>query len=108
MVAAEAANPSCPFAQCSADLIQIALFFCLRSCEYTKTNSHRWTFQFILKYMQFHEKEGVIPHNAPTKVFLQSRVVTLFLDTQKNIVRGKSTTMEATDLKHRNPISAAV
>ena len=104
MVAAEAANPSCPFAQCSADLIQIALFFCLRSCEYTKTNSHRWTFQFILKYMQFHEKEGFIPHDAPAKVFLQVRAVTLFLDMQKNSARSESTTMEATDPKHRNPV----
>ena len=58
------------------------------------------------KYINFHEKEGVIPHNNPTKVFLQSRAVTLFLYTQKNSVRGESTTMEATDLGHGNPVSA--
>ena len=93
MIAAEAVDPSCHFTQCSAYLIHITLFFCLRSCEYTKTNSHRWTIQFQFKYMQFHEKEGVIPHDAPAKVFLQSRAVTLFLDTQKKNVRGESTTM---------------
>ena len=57
--------------------------------------------------MQFHEKEGVIPHDAPTKVIIQARAVTLFLDTQKNSVRGDSTTMEVTDLKQGNPVSAA-
>ena len=93
MVAAEAADPSCLFSQCLADLIQIALFFCLRLCEYTKTNSHRWTVQLLFKYMHFNEKEGVIPHDTPTKVFLQARSVTLFLDTQKNSVRGESATI---------------
>ena len=57
--------------------------------------------------MQFHDKEGVIPHDAPTKVFLQAQTVTLFLDTQKNSVWGESTTMETTDLNHGNPVSAA-
>ena len=63
--------------------------------------------QFRFKDMQFHDKEGVIPHDAPTKVFLQAQTVTLFLDTQKNSVRGKYTTMEATNLKHGNTVSAA-
>ena len=31
MVAAEAADPSCPFAQCLSNLIQIAFFSCLQS-----------------------------------------------------------------------------
>ena len=56
--------------------------------------------------MQFQEKEGVIPHDALGKVFIQARAVTLFLDTQKNSVRGEFTTIEATDLKNRDPVSA--
>ena len=56
--------------------------------------------------MQFPNKEGVITQDVPTKVFLQAWSVTFFLDTQKNSVRGKSTTMEATDLEHGNPVSA--
>ena len=73
MAATEASNPSCLFAQCLADLTQIALFFCLRSCEYTQTNSHRRTVQFRFKDMQFHDKDGVISQEAPAKVFIQSR-----------------------------------
>ena len=57
--------------------------------------------------MQFHELEGVIPNDAPAKVFLQYRAVTLLLDTQKNSVWGEYTTVEATNLEHRNPVSAA-
>ena len=36
MAAVEAADISCPFVQYQANPIQIALFLCLRSCEYTK------------------------------------------------------------------------
>ena len=72
-----------------------------------KTNSHWRTVQSCFKDMQFHEKEGVIPYKYPTKVFLQARTVTIFLDTQKNNIMYESTTMEATDLDHGNPVSAA-
>ena len=81
MVATDAAEPSCPFEKCLADLIQTTIFFCLRSCNYTNTNSHRRTVQFRFKDIQPHDKEGVIPQDAPAEVFLQSRTVTLFLDT---------------------------
>ena len=57
--------------------------------------------------MQFHEKEDVLSHDSPTKVFLRSQAVTLFLDIQKNSIWGKFTTMEAIDLGHGNPVSAA-
>ena len=50
---------------------------------------------------------GFIAHDAPSKTFLCARSVTLFLDTQNNSVRGKSTTLEATDLDHVDPVSAA-
>ena len=86
MAVAEASNIFCPFAQCSADFIQITLFFCLRLCEHTKTNSHRRTVQFCLKDLQFHDADGVIPLDAFSKIFLCSRAVTLLLDTQKNSV----------------------
>ena len=57
--------------------------------------------------MQFHDKDRVISQDAPTKVFLQARAVTLFLYTQKNSVRSDSTTMKVTNLKHSSPGSAA-
>ena len=94
-------------AACTADLIIIALYFCLRSCEYSKTHSHRRTTQFRLKDMQFHNAAGVIPQDAPAKVLLAALAVTLFLDTQKNCVRGESTTMEATGLLNGCPVTAA-
>ena len=50
--------------------------------------------------------KGVIPHNAPANIFLQDWSVTFFLDTYKNCVRGASTIMEGTNLKHEEPISA--
>ena len=96
-----------PKASCTSDLIQIALFFCLRSCEYSKTSSHRRTTQFRYRDLQFHNAEGVIPGDAPDHVFLSATAVTLFLDTQKNCVRGESTSMEATGLKHGDSVKAA-
>ena len=42
------------FSQCWEDLIVLSLFFCLRLCEYTKTNSHRCTTLFRFRNMQFH------------------------------------------------------
>ena len=107
MVKAAAAATTSPLSQCLADLIQIALFFCLRSCEYTKTNSHRRTVQFRYKDMQFHDSRGIIPHDAPDAEFLAAWAVTLFLDTQKNSVRGESSTMEATGLTNGDPVVAA-
>ena len=95
------------FSQCWSDLIIIALFFCLRSCEYTKTNSHRRTTQFRFRDIQFHDDDGVIPTQAPAKVFMAATAVTLYLDTQKNCVRGESCTMEATGLPHGDPVTAA-
>ena len=65
MVSAEAAAPSCPFAQYSANIIQIVLFFFLQSCKYTMTNSHQRMVKLRSKDMQFHDKEGVTPPNAP-------------------------------------------
>ena len=96
-----------PKAQCTADLIQIGLFFCLRSCEYTKTQSHRRTTQFRFRDMQFHNAAGVIPANASDKTFLEAWATTLFLDTQKNGVRGESTSMEATGLRHGDAVRAS-
>ena len=94
------------FTQCWTDLIVIALFFCLRSCEYTKTNSHRRTTQFRMRDMQFQDAEGVIPWNAPDAQFLAALAMTLFLDTQKNCVRGESCTHEATGLLHGDAVTA--
>ena len=69
------------FSQCWADLIILALFFCLRPCEYTKTNSHRRTTQFRFRDIQFHDDDGVIPTQASAKVLLEATAVTLYLDT---------------------------
>ena len=107
MSAEEAANIACPFEKCQDDLTQIALLFCLRSCKYTKKKSHRQTVQFHLKYLQFHDTDRIIPHNAPSNKFLCARSVTLLLDTQKNNILGESTTMKATGLSHSGAVSAA-
>ena len=107
MAGAEAADISCPFDQCSADLIHISPFFCLQSCKYTKTNLHRQTVQFRLMDLQFHDADSFILHDAPSKTFICAQAVTLFLYTQNNTVQGESTTMEATDLSHSDLVSAA-
>ena len=92
---------------CISQLTILALFFCLRSCEYTKTSSHKRTVQFRFRDLQFHDDQGVIPFDAPDARFLAALAVTLFLDTQKNSVRGESSTMEATGLPHGDPVVAA-
>ena len=92
--------------QCMAYLLFIALFFCLRSCEYTKTNSHRRTTQFRFQDIQFLDANGVIPPDADAKVFLAASAIILFLDTQKNCVCGEFSTMEATGLLHGEPVPA--
>ena len=105
MAAVEATDISCPFVQYQADLIQIALFSCLRLCKYTKMNSYRRTIQFCIKDFQFNDADGVVPHNSSSKTSLCVRAVTLFLDIQNNSVQGDSTTMEDTNLAHGDPIS---
>ena len=94
-------------ARCTVDIIIIVLFFCLRSCEYSKTNSYRRTTQYRMQEIQFHNQAGIIPKDDPDKIFLAADAVTLFLDTQKNSVRGESVTMEATRLQHGDPVVAA-
>ena len=96
-----------PKSQCTADLVQRALFFCLCSCEYTKTQSHRHTTQFRMHDVQFHGPSGVTPNNTPDEDFLDAWAVTLFLDTQKNCVRGESISMEALGLLHTDEVTAA-
>ena len=49
----------------------------------------------------------VIPHDSPSNTFLCAWDVTLFLDIHNNSVRGESTTIEATNLTHGDPISSA-
>ena len=57
--------------------------------------------------MQFHGPSGVIPLDAPTQDFLDALAVTLFLDTQKNCIRGESITMEASGLDNGDGVVAA-
>ena len=106
MEAAAAAETSFQIAHCTVNLTQIALLFCLRSCKYTKAQYHRRTVQFRFRDLQFHEENGIIPHNAPSKLFLHAQVVTLFLDTKNNCVREDYTTIKATDLEHGNTASS--
>ena len=89
---------SSPKAQCTVNFIQIGLFFCLRSCKYTKAASHRHTTQFWFRDTQFHNTAGVIPGDALDQTFLDAWATTLFLDTQKNCVQVESTSMESTSL----------
>ena len=80
------------------------MYFCLRSCEYKKTNSHHCTTQFHLRGMQFQDTRGTTPFDAPDSRFLQVLVVTFFLDTQKNSVWGESISMRNTCLSSGCPI----
>ena len=106
MSATAAANTSCQITLCTTDIIQTALFLCLRSCEYTKTQSHRRIVQFRLQDMQFNDAGGVVSQDVPDKHFFCARDFTLSLNTHKNFVQGESTTMEATNLEHGNPVSS--
>ena len=106
MVTTEATDISFPFAQSHADLIQISLLFCLRPCEYSKTNLHIQTVQFFLKDSQFHNAYWFIPHNAPYKTSLHDQSINLFLEMYKNSIWGESTTMEATNFAHGDPVFA--
>ena len=51
--------------------------------------------------------DGVIPQNSPSKTFLCAQAITLFLDMKKNNIWDESTTTEATDLAHGEPVSTA-
>ena len=57
--------------------------------------------------MQFHDEDGVIPAEAPAKVFLAASAITLNLDTQKKCVCRESCTMEATGLPYGDTVTAA-
>ena len=95
-----------PKDQYLADLVQIGLYFFLRSCEYTKTNSHRRTTKFSLRDIQFQDYCGAIPFNNSVFRFLNELLVTLFLDTQKKSFRGESISMENTCLLLVCPVAA--
>ena len=60
VAAAKGSAYSCKV-QCLGNLIKIALYFCLRPCEYMKTNPHKHTNQFRLCDMQFHDARGLLP-----------------------------------------------
>ena len=84
------------------------MYFCLRSCGYTKTNLHQRTTQFRLRDIQFQNACGTLPLDTPTSRFLNLNVlvVTLFLDTKKNSVRIESISMELTRLLFGYPVVA--
>ena len=105
-MAAARNTSSSPKDRCLADLVQIGLYFCLRSCEYTKTNSHRRKTQFCLRSIQFQDSLGTVPFDVPDSHFLNALVVTLFLDKQKNYVRGESISMDNTRLPLGYPVMA--
>ena len=105
MVAFAQAKPDA-FKQCMVYILIIEFFFCLRSCEYTNTNSHRRTTQFRCHDMKFHEANGVIPPDAAADLFLSALATTLLLDTQNNCVHGGSSTMEAIGMLHGDPVPA--
>ena len=76
MAVAKSPTISCPFAQGLADLIQVALFICLRLCKYTRTILLSQTVQFCFKDVKFHNAYRVIPHNDPPKNFLRTWAAT--------------------------------
>ena len=98
VLAASKGEISNPKNQCLADLVQIGLYFCLRSCEYTKTNSHQRTTQFRLRDIQFQDGRCTITFDAPASRLLNALVVTLFLNTQKNYFRRETISMKNTRL----------
>jgi hypothetical protein len=106
VIQAAVAADSTPFEECQANLIQIVLLFCMRSCEYTNTVSHRHTVQFRFKDIQFHNEHGIIPQYTPDHIFLFTKAFTLFLDTQKNSVQGESSTIESTGVLHGDLVLA--
>ena len=93
--------------RCLGYLIHIALYFCLRSCEYTKTNSHKRTTQYQFRDLQFHDASGILPFDAPALRIRQATAVTLYLSTQKKYFGGKSITMEATGITFGCAVGAA-
>ena len=89
------------------DLIHIALYFCLRSCEYTKTNSHKRTTQFHFRDLQFHDASDILPFDAPVLRIRQATAVTFYLDTPKKYIRRESITMEETGITFGCGVGAA-
>ena len=86
--------------------MQIGLYFCLRSCKYTKTNSHRQTTQLRLRDIQFQDARKAIPFKSPASLFLTALVVDLFLNTQKNSFHGESIIMENNRMLLGRPVVA--
>ena len=93
--------------RCLGDLIYIALYLCLRSCEYTKTNYHKCTTRFRFLDFQFHDASGILPIDSPVLCIRWATAVTLYLDTQKNSICRESITMEATGITFGCAVGAA-
>jgi hypothetical protein len=84
-----AGDPS-PRSQAVADLAVVAFYFLLRVGEYTmpKMGRRTRTVQFRRRDVKFRKDGRVIPHNSPLHVLLQADHVTMYLDNQKNGIRG--------------------
>ena len=64
----------------------------------TQIFSHKRTTQFRFCDLEFHDASGILPFDAPALRIRRSVAMTLYLDTQKNSIRGESITMEATGI----------
>ena len=73
----------------------------------TLKKSHKRTKQFRFCDLQFHGASGILTFDAPVPRIRWATAVNLYLDTQKNSIRGDSITMEATEIIFGCAVGAA-
>jgi hypothetical protein len=81
-----------PLAQAIVDLLTIAFFFLLRPAEYTMPSARTktWTVQFRRGDIRFFKDGTILPHSSPLVTLLEADAAWLYLDNQKNGMRGST------------------
>jgi len=95
-------TPSCPQAQATADLTNIAFYYLLRVGEYTKPrNTKTNTTPIRLKDITFRNAHGqLIPPTATLATLLTATEATIRMPNQKNGVKGQCIHQECTGTTH--------
>ncbi len=89
-----------------SQLLVLAYFWCMRSCEYSEVTGERRTKLLCLRNIRFFNKnKKLIPHNSP--LIFQAENVSITFEWQKKDVRDDTITHQRSGDKEMCPVLAA-
>ncbi len=89
-----------------SQLLTLAFFWCMRSCEYSKVSGKRRTKLLCLRKIRFFNKDRrLIPHSSP--LIFQAENMSITFEWQKKDVRDDIITHQRSGDKDMCPVLAA-